>query len=154
MQQDTLLLRRWLNANHKAGVPLDINEFGSFLDPSGTLPSITAWGRQVAKFTQWALCTASLRVENIQPEWWGGTPGADRDAWFAMYSSELAPTPLGTAYLATVRQLTTSGCPASAAPRPLKKTIGTAARAVALHVQGPKTGARDVSHHKGKLRKR
>ena len=154
MLQDTLLLRRWLNANHKAGVPLDINEFGSFLDPSGTLPNITSWGRQVAKYTQWALCTPSLRVENIQPEWWGGTLGADGDAWFGMYSSELTPTPLGTAYLASVKQLTTSGCPAPAAPRPLKKSIGTAARAVAPHVRGPKARSRDVSRHNGKPRKR
>ncbi len=130
MQQDTLLLRQWLDANRKANVPLDINGFGSLLDPSGTLPSISAWGREVAKFTQWALCTPSLHVENVQPDWWGGTPGADADVWFGMYSSKLSPTPLGTAYLAAVKQLTTTGCPAPAAPRPPKRSIGSAARTV------------------------
>lgn len=153
MQQDTLLLRQWLNAHRKATVPLDINEFGAFLDPSGTLPGISAWGRAVAKFTQWALCTPSLRVENVQPEWWGATPGADADAWFGMYSSELTPTPLGSAYLGAVKQLTTTGCPAPAVRRPPKRSIGSAARTVAPHAKAVKAPVRDSSA-KGRRRRR
>ena len=157
MQHDTLPLRHWMTADGKATVPFDINEFGAFLDPSGTLPGISSWGRAVAKFTQWALCTPSLRVENVQPEWWGATPGADSDVWFGMYSSELSPTPLGTAYLGAVKQLTTSGCPAPTVRRPPKTSIGHAARTVAPHAKGVKAPSRDSSakgrHERKPLRK-
>lgn len=126
MERHTLALRRWLNANHKSGVPLNINEFGSFVDPSGALPGIASWGRQVAKYTEWALCTSSLGVTNVQAFWWGGVPGTDSDVWFSMFSAELAETALGSAYLAEARKLTTSGCPAPPARPRSKKSIGTA----------------------------
>ena len=37
MEQDTLALRQWLNANGHAGVPLDVNEFGA-------AAGVTVWG--------------------------------------------------------------------------------------------------------------
>ena len=76
MEQDTTQLRQWLNANGDSSVPLDINEFGA---ADGVTAGIAAWGPEVAQYTEWALCTPALKVENVQPYWWGGTPGADTD---------------------------------------------------------------------------
>jgi hypothetical protein len=112
MEQDTTQLRQWLNANGHATVPLDINEFGA---GAGVTASAAAWGAEVAQYTEWALCTPALEVENLQPFWWGGIPTADTDPWFSMVSSELAENPLGTAYLGEVQALTTQGCPAAVA---------------------------------------
>jgi hypothetical protein len=112
MEQDTTALRQWLNANGHGNVPLDINEFGA---GAGVTPGLAAWGTEVAQYTQWALCTPGLDVENVQPFWWGAIPMADTDPWFSMVDSELAETPLGTDYLAETQALTTQGCPAAAA---------------------------------------
>lgn len=109
MEQDTLALRSWLDANGDAGVPIDINEFGA-------TTGISDWGQQVAQYTQWALCTPGLRVEDVQAFWWGAIPMADTDPWLPMVNGELSETPLGSAYLNEVHALTTQGCPAVAAP--------------------------------------
>lgn len=111
MEQDTLALRQWLDANGHAGVPLDINEFGA---PT----SIVDWGQQVAAYTQWALCTPALDVEDVQAFWWGDIPLADTDTWSSMVNGEGSETPLGTAYLGEVQALTSQGCPATAASAP------------------------------------
>ena len=74
MEQDTTQLRQWLDANGDSSVPLDINEFGA---ADGVTPGIAAWGAEVAQYTQWALCTPGLNVENVQAFWWGGIPIAD-----------------------------------------------------------------------------
>jgi hypothetical protein len=111
MEQDTVALRQWLDTNGHAGVPLDINEFGA---PT----SIVDWGQQVATYTQWALCTSALDVEDVQAFWWGDIPFADADTWFPMVSSEGSETPLGTAYLGEVQALTSQGCPATPASAP------------------------------------
>ena len=111
MEQDTLALRQWLDTNGHAAVPLDINEFGA---PT----SIVDWGQQVAAYTQWALCTPALDVEDVQAFWWGDIPMADTDTWFPMVSSEGSETPLGTAYLGEVQALTSQGCPATPASAP------------------------------------
>ena len=71
MEQDTTALRQWLNANGHGNVPIDINEFGA---GDGVTPGLAAWGAEVAQYTQWALCTPALDVENVQPFWWGGYP--------------------------------------------------------------------------------
>ena len=68
MEQDTLALRQWLDANGHRGVPLDVNEFGA---ATGMTAGIAAWGVQAATYTQWALCTPALHVENVQAFWWG-----------------------------------------------------------------------------------
>src|SRR5581483_5816831 len=115
MEQDTLLLRNWLDANGHAGVPLDINEFDA---PVG----VSDWAAQTAEYTQWALCTPALDVENVQAYWWGAIPMADGDPWSFMVNSELAETPLGTAYLSEVQALTTQGCPPMATPAPATTT--------------------------------
>lgn len=109
MEQDTLSLRGWLNASGDAGVPIDINEFGA-------TTGISDWGQQVAQYTQWALCTPGLGVGDVQAFWWGAIPLADTDPWLSMVNGELAPTPLGVAYLSEVQALTTQGCPAVPAP--------------------------------------
>jgi hypothetical protein len=114
MEQDTVALRQWLDANGHRAVPLDINEFGA---AAGVTAGPAAWGAQVAQYTQWALCTPALIVENVQAFWWGAVPLANTSPWFAMVDSALAPTPLGTAYLAEVNGLTSQGCPA-VAPAP------------------------------------
>jgi hypothetical protein len=111
MEQDTLALRQWLDASGRSGVPLDINEFGA---AGGVTAGSAAWGAQVAQYTQWALCTPSLLVENVQAFWWGAVPLANTSPWFAMVDSSLSQTPLGTAYLGEVSALTTQGCPALA----------------------------------------
>ena len=108
-------LRQWLDANGDSNVPLDINEFGA---ADGVTPGIAAWGAEVAQYTQWALCTPGLNVENVQAFWWGGIPIADTDPWFSMVDSELSESPLGTAYLGEVQALTTQGCPAAPASTP------------------------------------
>jgi hypothetical protein len=115
MEQDTLALRAWLDANGHAGVPIDINEFGAPV-------SVIDWGAQTAQYTQWALCTPAVHVENLQAFWWGGIPIADSDVWFPMVSSELTETSLGSAYLSEVQSLTTQGCPAVAPPAPATTT--------------------------------
>ncbi len=115
MEQDTVALRRWLDANGDGRVPLDINEFGAAL---GVTAGSAAWGSEVAQYTQWALCTPGLDVEDIQPLWWGAVPSADADPWFSLVNSELSETPLGTAYLGEVEALTSEGCPAVAPTRP------------------------------------
>ena len=74
-----------------------------------------AWGSEVAQYTQWALCTPALEVENVQAFWWGAIPIADADPWFSMIDSEFSATPLGTAYLGEVEALTSQGCPVVAA---------------------------------------
>ncbi len=94
---------------------IDINEFGA---GDGVTPGIAAWGAEVAQYTQWALCTPALDVENVQPFWWGATPMADTDPWFSMVDSELSETPFGTAYLGEVQALTTQGCPIPPAATP------------------------------------
>jgi hypothetical protein len=109
MEQDTLALRQWLDATGHRGVPLDINEFGA---ASGVTAGSAAWGAQAAQYTQWALCTPTLLVENVQAFWWGAVPLANTSPWFAMVDSALSPTPLGTAYLGEVSVLTSQGCPA------------------------------------------
>lgn len=139
MEQDTLALREWLNANGHAGVPLDINEFGA---GAGVTSGVADWGAQVAQFTQWAVCTPALDVEDVQPLWWGATPGADTDPWFSMVDSELSESPLGTAYLGEVQTLTSQGCPAPApSPPPAVASSAPTAR---------KSG---TVHHKRKVRK-
>jgi hypothetical protein len=130
MQQDTAALRQWLDTHGHRGVPLDINEFGA---ANGVTAGPAAWGAQVAQYTQWALCTPALLVENVQAFWWGAVPLASTSPWFAMVDSALAPTPLGTAYMAQVNALTSRGCPAIApAPAPPAVThtaVPTARRA-------------------------
>jgi hypothetical protein len=107
MEQDTLALRQWLNANGHADVPLDINEFGAS-------SQLTGWGTQVADYTAWALCTPALDVEDVQPFWWGGIPvvPATLSGWYPLVRTDLTLTPLGTAYLDEATALTTQGCPA------------------------------------------
>jgi hypothetical protein len=122
MEQDTTLLRQWLDANGDANVPLDINEFGA---ADGVTPGIATWGTEVAQYTQWALCTPGLNVENVQAFWWGGIPIADTDSWFSMVDSELSETPLGTAYLGEVQTLTTQGCPSTVAAETPPRRAGT-----------------------------
>jgi hypothetical protein len=118
MEQDTLALRAWLDANGHTGVPLDINEFDA---PVG----VSDWGAQTSQYTQWALCTPSLDVENVLAYWWGAIPMADGNPWSFMVNSELSETSLGSAYLSEVQALTTQGCPpaASAAPASTTTTV-------------------------------
>src|SRR6202042_1529451 len=128
MEQDTLALRQWLDANGHAGVPLAINEFGA---GAGVTSGVADWGAQVAQFTQWVVCTPALDVEDVQPLWWGATPGADTDPGFSMVDSGLSETPLGTAYLGEVQTLTSQGCPA---PAPLPPTtVATSAPPAPKH---------------------
>ena len=89
--------------------------------PAGVTAGSAAWGAQVAQYTQWALCTSSLLVENVQAFWWGAVALANTSPWFAMVDSALSQTPLGTAYLGEVSALTTQGCPA-VAPAPSTTT--------------------------------
>jgi hypothetical protein len=132
MEQDTLALRGWLDANGHGGVPLDINEFGA---PT----SVSDWGQQTAQYAQWALCTPALHVEDVQAFWWGAIPLADTDPWFAMVDGHLSETSLGTAYLGEVQALTSQGCPP---PAPV---------ATATKPSAPKPTTKHAPfHHKGK----
>jgi hypothetical protein len=117
MEQHTMALRQWLDANGHGSVPLDINEFGA---GNGVTAGIRDWGMQAATYTQWALCTPALKVENVQAFWWGAIPNADADPWFSMFTSELAETPLGSAYLGEARTLTSQGCPTPQAVAPAR----------------------------------
>ena len=119
MEQDTLALRQWLDGNGHAGVPLDINEFGA---AEGVTPGSAAWGAEVAQYTQWALCTPTLDVEDVQAFWWGAVPLAANDPWFSMVDSGGSETPLGTAYLGEVQSLTSQGCPAAPGPGSARAT--------------------------------
>jgi hypothetical protein len=138
MEQDTTALRQWLNANGDGNVPLDINEFGA---ADGVTSGIAAWGPQVGQYTQWALCTPSLDVENVQPFWWGAIPIADTDPWFSMVDSELSETPFGAAYLGEVQALTTQGCPIPPAATPPAAT-----HSVVTHSGAPKPTQRKKHH--------
>lgn len=111
IEQDTFLLRLWLNTHGHAKVPIDVNEFGAF---GGVAGGIASWGSAVVTFTKWALCTPFLQVENVQPFWWGDVPGASGDPWYALFGDHGDETPLGSSYLHEVAALTTSGCPAPA----------------------------------------
>jgi hypothetical protein len=140
MEQDTLALRAWLEANGHAGVPIDINEFDA---PVG----VSDWGTQTAQYTQWALCTPALRVENIQAYWWGAIPMADGDPWSFMVDSELSETSFGSAYLSEVQALTTQGCPAPA-PVPPATTASTPKPTVRhTPVHRKRKPARHKKHH-------
>jgi hypothetical protein len=110
-------------------------------------PGIAAWGAEVAQYTQWALCTPGLNVENVQAFWWGGIPTADTDPWFSMVDSELSESPLGTAYLGEVQALTTQGCPAAAASTPPAATQPAAKSAA------PTPKRKKKAHRAGKARK-
>lgn len=131
MEQDTLALRTWLDTNGHAATPIDINEFGA---PVG----VSDWGQQTAQYTEWALCTPALHVEDVQPLWWGAVPGADTDPWTSMVDSELSETSLGVAYLGEVNALTTEGCPAPApaVPATTAPTAKTTTRRKPVHRKG------------------
>ena len=149
MEQDTLALRQWLDANGHAGVPLDLNEFGA---AAGVTAGPAAWGAQVAQYTQWALCTPGLGVEDVQAFWWGAIPIAATDPWFSMVDSGLSETPLGTAYLGEVQALTSQGCPAAAPPAPpvLAPSARPAHKRITVH---RKRNAPKASHrHKRRRR--
>jgi hypothetical protein len=135
-------LRQWLNADGHGSVPLDINEFGA---GAGVTPGLAAWGAEVAQYTQWALCTPSLDVENVQPFWWGAIPPADADPWFSMVDSELSATPFGSAYLGEVQALTTQGCPTPPAAAPPAATHSVPTGSVA-----PTSKQKGKAHRAGK----
>ncbi|MGZ4198198.1 MAG: hypothetical protein ACXVSJ_17420, partial [Solirubrobacteraceae bacterium] len=137
----------WLDANGHRGVPLDINEFGA---AAGVTSGSAAWGAQVAQYTQWALCTPALLVENVQAFWWGAVPLVNTSPWFAMVDSGLSPTPLGTAYLAEASALTSQGCPAAATSPPTvsRTTVPTSKRAKPHKTRKPAKR----SHHRKRRR--
>jgi hypothetical protein len=128
MEQDTTALRAWLDASGRAGVPIDINEFGA---PTG----VADWGAQTAQYTQWALCTATLHVEDVQAYWWGAVPLAYGDPWFAMFGGDLTETSFGSAYLSAVQALTSQGCPAAppVAPAQAKSTTKPTIKHAPIH---------------------
>jgi hypothetical protein len=140
MERDTQALRTWLDAHGHQSVPLDIDEFGS---GNGFSTDISSWGPQVAQFTAWAVCDPALHVEDVQPFWWGAVPGADTDFWYSLFSSELTPTPLGSAYLAEVATLTRSGCPIPPVPKPSANPTPPPAHLIEppakLKARGPRT---------------
>jgi hypothetical protein len=138
MQQDTVSLRLWLNTHHHSGVPLDVNEFGGF---NGVGGGIASWGSAVATYTKWALCTPFLRVENVQPFWWGGVPGADANQWYSLFGDQGNETPLGSAYLKEVRALTTRGCPIA---RPARRVAPKTTRPRSRPVLGGRSRDRHV----------
>jgi hypothetical protein len=150
MESDTSSLRTWLNANGHAGVPIDVNEFDSMDAISG---SISSWGQTTATYTQWALCTPSLDVQNVQPFWWGSTSqaGQPSDPWYSLTDAGGNLTPLGSDYLAEVTQLTTQGCPAPPTPpastpsKPAKPKKATAAKAKANRRRSTHSAAADRS---------
>ncbi len=137
MKEDASAYRAWLDAHGFAGVPLDINEFGTFNTPG----SSADWGRLVADYSIWALCSPAMHVENVQAFWWGATPATDKNPWMAMVSSELQLTPFGQEYLAQAHALTTGGCPAPSVKSvpAIKGTprLGTTLRASAAAVSCP-----------------
>jgi hypothetical protein len=140
MERDTLALRAWLDANGRAGVPLDINEFGA---PTG----VADWGAQTAQYTQWALCTPALHVEDVQAYWWGAVPLANGDPWFAMFSGDLTETSFGSAYLGAVQALTSQGCPEPAvAPAPTPSTPKPTIKHAPVHRKGK--AARHKKRHR------
>jgi hypothetical protein len=161
MEQDTLALRAWLDANGHAGVPIDINEFGA---PTG----ITDWGAQTAQYTEWALCTPALHAEDVQAFWWGAIPLANTDPWFAMVNGDLSETSLGSAYLSAVQTLTSQGCPpptpapappATLAPKPTinhapVRHTGKAARPKKHRRRHPHTKARRPTKHRHAVSRR
>jgi hypothetical protein len=146
MEQDTLALRQWLDANGHSGVPLDINEFGA---AAGVTAGPAAWGAQVAQYTQWALCTQTLDVEDIQAFWWGAVPLAANDPWFSMVDSGGAQTPLGTAYLGEVQSLTTQGCPPAPPAPPAAAPSAPAKKRPTVHAKrkAPKASHRRKHRH-------
>jgi hypothetical protein len=110
MERDTLALRRWLNAHGHAQTPIDVNEFAAAPQLG---PSIASWGKQVAGYTHWALCTPGLGVETVIPFWWGDTGYATESPsfpWYPMVGPNANVTPLGRDYLAEAKRLTSSGC--------------------------------------------
>jgi hypothetical protein len=115
IEADTLVLRLWLNLHHHSAVPLDVNEFGAFVGVGG---GIASWGSAVAAYTVWALCTPFLQVQNVQPFWWGGVPGANGSPWYPLLGDQGVATPLGSDYLTEVAALTTKGCPPASRVRP------------------------------------
>jgi hypothetical protein len=138
-----LALRAWLDANGHAGVPIDINEFDA---PTG----VADWGAQTAQYTQWALCTPALGVEDVQAYWWGAIPMAYNDPWFAMVGGDLTETSLGSAYLSAVQVLTSQGCPAPAptAPPTTKSTPKPTIKHAPVHRK-----AKKVARHKKRPRR-
>jgi hypothetical protein len=142
MEQDTTALRQWLNANGHSDVPIDINEFGA---GAGVTPGSATWGTEVAQYTQWALCTPALEVENVQPFWWGAIPLAATDPWFSMVDSNLSETPFGSAYLGEVQALTTQGCPTPPPAAPPAATHSVPTRSVA-----PTPTQKGKAHRAGK----
>ncbi len=125
MQTDTAELRSWMDSHGFAGIPIDINEFDA-CNPTATSTNnaecqrgqtAQQWAQVVTDYTQWAVCTPSLNVQDVQPYDWGATDYTDSDVWMAMYSSNQTLTPLGGAYLGAAKALTTTGCPSLGAAR-------------------------------------
>ena len=152
MEQDTLALRQWLDANGHAGVPLDINEFGA---AAGVTAGPAAWGAAVAQYTQWALCTPALDVEDVQAFWWGAVPIADSDPWFSMVDSGGTETPLGAAYLGEVQTLTSQGCPAAPPAPPAAAPSAPAKNRITVHSKrkAPKASQRRKKQRRRRPRK-
>ena len=73
MEQDTLALRQWLNANGHAGGPARHQRVrrGRGRDVWGGGLGSRRW----LQYTEWALCTPALDVEDVQPVLVGSDPG-------------------------------------------------------------------------------
>ena len=113
MEQDTLALRQWLDANGHGGVPLDINEFGA----AGHQHPSTG-GSRLRIHPVGAVHAGARRrgrpgiLVGGQSRWPTPRPGS---RWSAARFTD----PLGTAYLGEVSALTSQGCPA---PAPVPST--------------------------------
>jgi hypothetical protein len=123
IEAHTRALRRWMDTHGDAGTPIDVNELGA----SGQYDTSARWGATVAAYTAWALCSPGLRVEDVQPFWWGGVTLPYPDPWLSMVGSQGNPTAFGTAYLAEASTLTSRGCPTT------RGAVDRTHRAKALH---------------------
>lgn len=120
MQPDTEALRRWMDANGMSHVPIDVNEIGACDDTPGTTPnpsctpaisiSSSDWGTLADNYTEWALCSTAVGVENVLPLYWGDTPTTDAWDFLPFVTGEGVLTPYGQDFLNEAHVLTTDGC--------------------------------------------
>jgi hypothetical protein len=120
VRSDTETLRQWMDSHGMQSVPIEVNEIGwcdrqpqDTILNLGCVPSISSedLGPFVAGYTTWALCTPTLGVRSVLPEYWGDLATTDVNMVLPFVTSEGSLTPYGQDFLATAHSLTTLGCP-------------------------------------------
>ena len=150
MEQDTLALRQWLDAERPCRRPARHQRVRR---RRGRDSLGRRRGGRRSRSTRSGRC-ARRRSTSRTSRRSGGERFriAANDPWFSMVDSGLSETPLGTAYLGEVQTLTTQGCPAAPpAPAPPATTPSAPAKK-RITVHGKRRAPKASKRHKHRRR--